>query len=472
MSDKPVADLSNMTISEVAVCRRGMNQGAVVALFKSAGDAAPSPSNSSEATSMSTASGAAPPGTVAKTDPPAFKPCGNCKDSEACTNAGKCALAPPVAKGALTLADDVPAADPFAKTGKEVMDDLFKGIANPSPTLVAGILKTFADAKEMLATEISKAVGTIAKIKEPLAKSDEAKTFGQVLPGELVMADWWRFGDALCTALRSILSSTEADAVKLQLAATSLEEFKNVMTARVVASIAATTAAVGSLLKGEPIVPPPAPETVKKGDPAVSGTDNTITDTLTKAATVEDVIKALPAPAAALVTAAIAKGAAPAEDPIAKAIGDNPVLKAQFEALQNAADEATAIAKAEQELRKTADRITIAKADFNNLPTTPENIAGILKAMETMDEPVRKTLTEVLKAGNDAIGKNVLGGEIGKSGDGLTAGNAEARVLAKSEEFRKANTSLSKEQAITKVYREHPDLYAAVRKEQGASGAA
>lgn len=451
MSDKPVADLSNMTISEVAVCRRGMNQGAMVALFKSADGVTPSPSNSSEATSMSTTSGAAPPGSVAKTDPPAFKPCNNCKDSEACTKAGKCALAPPIAKGTLTLADDVPAADPFAKTGKEVMDDLFKGIANPSPTLVAGILKIFADGKEMLATEISKAVGTIARIKEPLAKSDEAKTFGQVLPGELVLADWWRFGDALCTALRSILSSAEPDSVKLQLAADSLEEFKNVMTARVVASIAATTAAVGSLLKVEPN-PPPAP-TISKGDPAVSGTDNTtLTDTLAKAASVEDVIKALPESAAALVTAAIAKGATPAEDPIAKALETNPILKAQFATMQKAVDEANAIAKAEKEAREHGVRITKAGTDFPNLPTTAENMAGVLKAMETMDEPVRKTLTEVLKAGNEAIGKNVLGGEIGssavsKAGVSTTMGT----INAKADELMKADATLTKADAIEKV---------------------
>jgi len=438
MTDKPVTALTNMQITEVAVCRTGMNPGATVALFKSADDSAPFPSpSSSEAPSMSITSGAAPPGTVAKTVP-------------------------------LTVSPAAPTADPFAKSVKEVMDDLFKGVANPPVALYAGITKAIADAKSLGAAEVKKVQDVIATGTAALAKAmdDDAKTFGQVLPAELAMQDWWRFNDALYTALRSILESTEADDTKLQMVMTSLEEFKNVLTRRMAAAIAAASAATDALLKSGPTGSAAAtPAIITKGEPAVSGTNTPITDTLTKAVTVEDVIKALPEGAAALVTAAIAKGATPVEDPIAKAIGENPILKAQFETMQKAVDEANAIAKAEKEAREHGARITKAGADFPNLPTTAENMAGVLKAMETMDEPVRKILTEVLKAGNEALGKK-LNGEIGKSGPAAdVAGEAETIVKTKAEELRKAMPSLTEHQAIAKVYEDNPSLYARVQSE-------
>lgn len=425
MTGKPVTSLTNMQITEVAVCRTGMNPGATVALFKSA-DSAPSPSpSSSEAPSMSTTSGAAPPGSVAKTVP-------------------------------LTISPAAPTSDPFAKSVKEIMDDLFKGVANPPVALYAGITKAIADAKVIGFDEVKKVQDAIATGTSALAKAmdDDAKTFGQVLPAELAMQDWWRFNDALYSALRSILESTETDDTKLQLVMISLEEFKNVLTRRMAAAIAAAAAATDALLKScqtsSNAVTPAS--TIQKGEPAVSGNNAPITDTLAKAATVEDVIKALPEGAAALVTAAIAKGAAPVEDPIAKALETNPILKAQFATMQKAVDEANAIAKAEKEAREHGVRITKAGTDFGNLPTTAENMAGVLKAMESMDEPVRKTLTEVLKAGNEAIGKNVLGGEIGsgavsKAGASTTMGT----INAKAADLMKADATLTKSDAIEKV---------------------
>lgn len=426
MTDKPVTALTNMQITEVAVCRSGMNPGATVALFKSA-DGAPPPSpstSSSEASSMSKTSGAAPPGSVTKTVP-------------------------------LTVPPAAPTSDPFAKSVKEILDDLFKGVANPPVALYAGITKAIADARAIGEDEIKKVQNAIATGTAALAKAmdDDAKTFGQVLPAELALQDWWRFNDALYTALRSILESAETDDNKLQMVMTSLEEFKNVLTRRMAAAIAAASAATDALLKSGPTggdANPPAP-TISKGEPAVSGTTNTLSDTLAKAATVDDVIKALPEGAAALVTAAIAKGTAPAEDPFTKALETNPILKAQFATMQKAVDEANAIAKAEKEAREHGVRITKAGADFPNLPTTAENMAGVLKAMETMDEPVRKTLTEVLKAGNEALGK-VLGGEIGssavsKAGASTTMGT----INAKADELMKADATLTKADAIEKV---------------------
>ncbi len=477
MSDKPVADLSNMQITEVAVCRQGMNQGAKVALFKSADGTPTSPSTSSEVPSMSTASGTAPPGSVAKTD---FTPCTDCTDPAACTKAGACSIEAdktknPVTKAApLAIPTAAPAADPLAKSAKEIMDDLFKGVANPAPGLVAGVMKAVADAKDIGGAEVKKATDAIEAGNAALAKADDddAKTFSQVLPAELAWNEMWRMNDALTASFTSILRSTEDDASKIQLIEASLDEFRTIVGRRMAALIAAANAGTDALIKSGPASSAggqtPTSTPVSKGDTAVSGNNTpSLSDTFAKAATVDDIIKALPEGAAKLLSDALAKTVpATQEDQIAKALATDPILKARFEALQKAADDAAAIAKAEQELRKTADRITLAKADYPNLPAAPAALADVLKAMEGMDEPVRKTLTEVLKAGNEAIGKNVLGGEIGKSGGGTAAaGEAETVVKAKAEELRKAMPNLTEHQAIAKVYNDNPDLYARVQTE-------
>ncbi|MFC5358071.1 hypothetical protein, partial [Azospirillum himalayense] len=265
MPDKPVANLSNMTIGEVAVCRRGMNPGATVALHKAdtgAGPPSPSPSTTSEANPMSTpAPGGASPGSTGDPvnkagTPPAFTTCPDCTTKDACTKSGSCASQkPPVAKAApLAIPQTVPVADPLAKSVTDIMADLFKGVANPPVGLYAGIAKAVADAKSIGATEVKKATDAFAAGAGALAKSDEddAKTFGQVLPAELAMQDWWRFNDALYTALRSILESSEPDDTKLQMVVTSLEEFKNAIARRMAAAIAAANAATNALLKTGP----------------------------------------------------------------------------------------------------------------------------------------------------------------------------------------------------------------------------
>ncbi|MGR0185452.1 hypothetical protein [Azospirillum aestuarii] len=485
MPDKPVANLSNMTIGEVAVCRRGMNPGATVALHKAdtgAGPPSPSPSTTSEANPMSTpAPGGASPGStgdpVSKAgDPPAFTPCPDCTTKDACTKSGACASQkPPVAKGVpLVIPQTAPAADPLAKSVTDIMADLFKGVANPPVGLYAGVAKAVADAKSIGAAEVKKATDAIAAGTAALAKADDddAKTFGQVLPAELAMQDWWRFNDALYTALRSILESSEPDDTKLQMVVTSLEEFKNAIARRMAAAIAAANAATNALLKTGPAggaapTSNPTPSDVNKGDPAVSGNNTpNLSDTLAKAATVEDVIKALPECAAKIITDAIAKGAAPAEDPIAKALEASPVLKAQFDALRKAADEATALAKAEKDAREHTARVAKAGTEFGNLPASGEEMAGVLKAMETMDEPVRKTLEAVLKASNEAVGKNVLSGEIGKSGGGgAAAGTALAKAQAKAAELQKADPSLTDAAALEKAFDADAALQAEYLKE-------
>lgn len=465
MSDKPVADLSNMQITEVAVCRQGMNQGAKVALFKSADGAPPSPSTSSEVPSMSTASGAAPPGAVFKTDPPAFTPCNDCPDPAACTKAGACSIEKdkdPVTKApALTVPAAAPTADPLAKSAKEIMDDLFKGIANPAPGLVAGVMKAVADAKDIGGAEVKKATDAIDAGAAALAKADDedAKTFSQVLPAELAWNEMWRMNDALNTSFGSILRSAEDDASKIQMIEASLDEFRTIVGRRMAALIAAANAGTDALIKSGPAGAAGAQTShttpVNKGDIAVSGNANNtnLSDTLAKAATVDDIIKALPDGAAKLVTDAIAKGGQTTqEDPIAKALATDPILKARFEAMQKTIDETTALAKAEKEAREHTARVAKAGTDFPHLPTSAENMAGVLKAMEGLDEPVRKTLEEVLKAGNEAIGNKVLGGEVGtsmvsKAGASTTMATIDARAA----DLMKSDASLTKADAIEKV---------------------
>lgn len=483
MPDKPIADLSAMTINEVAVCRRGMNPGATVALFKA--DTSPSlPTSNQEGRMSKTNMGAAPPG---------FTACSDCADPGGCSKAGACSA--DVDKGACGTGKDkkdgvnkcaplvphraAPASDPFAKSAKEIMDDLFKGIANPAPALVAGVMKAVADAKDIGAAEVKKAQDAIAASNAALAKAgdDDAKTFGQVLPAQLVLDDWWTYNDALRTSLRSILESTDTDdSTKLQMVAASLDQFRNAMTLRMSAAIAAASAATNVLLKssvsksaGTGSVPAHT-ATINKEALAVTGTNSTpLTDTLAKAASVDDVLKALPANAAALVNSAIEKALATEppkpEDAVAKAIASDPVLKARFEALEKAAAEASAIAKAEKDAREHTARVAKAGAEFGNLPVSAEAMANVLKSVEGIpDESVRKDLESILKGANEVYGTKILGGEIGKSSSAVS-GTAMTEALAKAETLRKAMPSLSQEQALAKAYQDNPGLYDRVHAE-------
>lgn len=129
------------------------------------------------------------------------------------------------------------------------------------------------------------------------------------------------------------------------------------------------------------------------------------------------------------------------------------IMKAQDEELKKSRDE---IAK-ERDARVTAELTKSAEDDYGNLPGETVAKVSVLKAMSAMGEEERKALSEMLKAGNDA-----LSGAFTVQGTG--AGDKESIAkAAKLESLTKAyvekNPGTSHAVAMTAVLSANPELY-------------
>lgn len=134
----------------------------------------------------------------------------------------------------------------------------------------------------------------------------------------------------------------------------------------------------------------------------------------------------------------------------------DPALRAIIEKNQKAAEEAQAIAKAERDAR--LEREFIAKAEA--LPMLTEDkttLAGVLRrAAESLSAEDQTVLNTVLKAANEQIAKSNLFSTMGNGGAETTISKS---VEAKAEEIRKADPTLTREQAIAKAYEDDPSLF-------------
>lgn len=130
--------------------------------------------------------------------------------------------------------------------------------------------------------------------------------------------------------------------------------------------------------------------------------------------------------------------------------------------LEKKADEALQIAKAEQDKRETAEFIAKAEELGQDVEFGP-----VLKAISAaVESDTFEKLEAVLKAAHEQAKAAGLYKEIGRSGGAGTAGSAEAELTAKADEIRKADTSLSAEQALEKAYTDNPELFARMREEE------
>lgn len=151
----------------------------------------------------------------------------------------------------------------------------------------------------------------------------------------------------------------------------------------------------------------------------------------------------------------------PTEDPVLK--GLPPQVQALIADLQKRAQTAEEIAKAEKEARITKEYVAKA-AQFTHLGINAEELGPVLKSLAEVNPEGYAKLEATLKAANTAIEKSALFQEVGKSGSGTTGGAWE-KIEKKAEEIRKSDPSLTQEQAVAKVMREEPALYAEYIKE-------
>jgi uncharacterized membrane protein len=116
------------------------------------------------------------------------------------------------------------------------------------------------------------------------------------------------------------------------------------------------------------------------------------------------------------------------------------------------------VAKAEKEAdeRKTVEYV--AKAEKLGLPGVEAAEMGkVLKSLSEKDPEAYATVEKALTASAAAIAKSATFEEIGKSGSDNT-GDAYAQIVAKANDIRKSDPSLTQSQAIAKAFNENPEL--------------
>jgi hypothetical protein len=162
----------------------------------------------------------------------------------------------------------------------------------------------------------------------------------------------------------------------------------------------------------------------------------------------------------------------PALELVLKAHDDELVeLRKEADDEKSKADEAIEIAKSERETRET--REYIAKSEqLDQLAKDDSEFGKVLKSIGQAErdghlpEGTGTALDEVLKAANEAVEKGALFAENGRGGHGGDNSEGWAKVEAAAAELRKADPSLSKEQAVAKALEDDPSLYDETRREE------
>lgn len=143
--------------------------------------------------------------------------------------------------------------------------------------------------------------------------------------------------------------------------------------------------------------------------------------------------------------------------------GVNPEVRKRMEDMEKRAKDAEELAKKERDERITREYIAKVTA-YQALPVKPEEFGLVLKSLAEKDPENYAKIEAVLKVADEAIVKGGLFAELGRSG------NAGSNALQKAEAFVtemiQKSAGLTKEQAIAKVWIEHPELYVEYEREQ------
>lgn len=139
--------------------------------------------------------------------------------------------------------------------------------------------------------------------------------------------------------------------------------------------------------------------------------------------------------------------------------GLSPVLKAQFEDVQKRAAAAEAVVKALEEEKLTKQYEEVAKS-FDKLPINANEVGSIFKSLAKSDQAMYNKLETLFKSFNEMVSKGDLFKELGSGKPGGTAQKPWDVIKSKADEMvTKGEGSVSKEQAIAAVLKEHPELY-------------
>jgi len=143
------------------------------------------------------------------------------------------------------------------------------------------------------------------------------------------------------------------------------------------------------------------------------------------------------------------------EEVLAKA---DPAVRSLIEKMQSDTAEAQRIANEERETRINREMLAKA-AEYRNIVGTDAEKAEMLKEAYSVSEEFGKKFEQSWKATNAQLDEahGNLFHTVGKSGSGDITISSE--VESKAAELRKADPTLTKEQAIAKVYESDPKLY-------------
>lgn len=142
----------------------------------------------------------------------------------------------------------------------------------------------------------------------------------------------------------------------------------------------------------------------------------------------------------------------------------DPAVRELIEKQQTALAEATAIAKAERDAR--LDREFISKAESLPMITTDKaSLGGLLRRVsEALTAEDAAEVEKMLRAANEQIAKGSLFDSFGNGGGHTTVSSS---AEAKASELKKADPTLTDEQALAKAYNENPALLAEAMGQEG-----
>lgn len=148
-----------------------------------------------------------------------------------------------------------------------------------------------------------------------------------------------------------------------------------------------------------------------------------------------------------------------AKTALTKAHETTGTLAAELAKADQRSAEALEIAKRESDLRVTSEFIAKAETDYSDLSVTPSEFGPVLKrASEKLAKEDFAVLETVLKGANEAVSQGLIMKEQGRGGEVQKASDPEKALIAKADEIRKSDTSLSASASFLQAVRDNPDL--------------
>jgi hypothetical protein len=142
----------------------------------------------------------------------------------------------------------------------------------------------------------------------------------------------------------------------------------------------------------------------------------------------------------------------PVRDMLEKSARETEALRKQ------AAEDREAFAK-ERDARLDADAITEAKATYKSLAINHGEVAPALRRVAMVSPDVAKSIETALKAADAQLAESGLFTEVGTVAKAASAAGAYQEIVAKGEELRKSDSSLTAEAAFAKALAADPELY-------------